>query len=316
MKKYAVIVLSVLFLVVVLFSCSKTSPISPAPTSTQAAINTPTITRTATNVASTATVTPTKTQAAPTATATMTSTRADSPTATSTPTLTPDFGTVSGNLVLPAAQNGIICQVVIDTDMNFGNGITNIFNGVCGSSVNVPYSVTAPAGTYYVYAIVKTVGCPQCPPEQGDYLGWDGATYPASPLAANVVVTANTPAINQDITMVQAVNNVFGTINTSADCDGKNMIIFADTDTDPSSGVFYMKVAPVTGSQPGPPWSFTYGMLCYFPGNFYITTEISVDGHALPGAPETGDFVGQTGPVAVDPALSNGPFDINTMIMP
>lgn len=292
MKKSAIIFLAfVLALATLLFSCKKNNPSSPS------------------GITCTATITTTSTKTTSTATATPTSTA----TATPTVTATIDSGTVSGNLILPSAQPGTMYEVLIDTDMDFGNGITNMTIGYCGASANVPYSITAPAGTYYVYAVVKTVSCTTCPPEAGDYLGRVGSTYPAYPGSANVPVTNTVNLTGQDITMVQGVNNVTGSITTSANCDGKNMILIASTALDPNNGVFYDKVMTISGSTGTGPYTFNYSMLACFPGSFYFIVQVATDGHALPGAPEAGDFVGDTGPQTIDPTISNGPYNFTTI---
>ena len=309
-KVFVVFISAILIASFLLLSCNKSTPTYPVQTITPL----PTRTATVTPVVS-ATITRTSTEVStssstPTITATVTAT------ITVTMTSTPNYGTLSGNLVLPAAQNGVIYTVLVDTDMNFANGINTMIMGLCGSSASVPYSLTITPGSYYVYALVKTAGCAECPPEAGDYLGWLGAVYPANPAAANTVITANNTLSGQNINMVQAVNNVYGSVITSTNCDTKNILIAADTDADPAAGVFYLKVAPVSGTTGIGPYYYSYGALCYFPGSFYFTALIASNGHALPGAPEPGDFAGNTGAHTIDPAVSNGPFDITTILMP
>ncbi|MCE5300008.1 MAG: hypothetical protein LLG37_03920 [Spirochaetia bacterium] len=293
-----------LFALVLLFSCSKNNPTTPEPTETPTVYLSATITPTSTD-------SPTQSM-----TPTVTSTASDSPTftvsptstATATATNTPEHPTISGNLVLPSPHQGVVWEVIVDTDMNFNNGIINMAMGTCGSSSNVPYSVTAPAGTYYMYALVKTVGVLTSPPIAGDYLGWYGATYPDNPSEASAVFTADSELSGQDMTMVLAQNNVAGTLTLPANAEGKQMLLAIHPTTDPSEGVFYLALENISGSTGT---TLPYQALCYMPGTFYITVQISSNGNTLPRAPIAGDYVGQLSPPAVmEPENDNQPLNI------
>ncbi len=224
-------------------------------------------------------------------------------------TATPVGGTISGNIILPAAELGVTWQVLVDTDMNFNNGITNMVVGICPlGATSIPYSVTAPAGTYYVYALVKTAGALTSPPIAGDLLGWDGALYPASPSSAGVILNSQQQLAGQNITMVAATSNVSGTITMPANANGLPIILIISPTTNPAVAEFYVNVTPVAGMTGT---TYNYSTLCYMPGSFYITAQVSGDGSGLPRPPKTGDYVGQSVQETMDPTLSNGPYNFS-----
>jgi hypothetical protein len=286
----------------VFISCKKTTP-------TAGPQNTATITRTAI-ISPTATITPTQT-ASPTITETTTIT----PTATVTSTA--NYGIITGNLVLPGAQSGYTYEVLVDTDLNFSNGIVNMAVGLCGGSANVPYSVTVPAGsTYFVYAVVKTVSPPQFPPQAGDYVGVCGILWPATFGAPYVTVVDGLTTASQDITMVLAADNVHGTLDFSSLSaqDGKQYLIMLDDDGNGGNGgVSYLNIKTIPG---GTGTSLVYGALCLFPGSYHITAQIDVNSSGLPGAPNGGDYVQASGPFTMDPTISNGPYDMSLIAIP
>jgi len=275
MKKNLMILFSVLFITagIIIAGCSSESPSGP-----QTPQNTATVT------------------------ATMT--------ITATPTKTPDYGTLSGSIELPAGQGqpGSVWQVIVDTDKNFANDIECTINGVCGASVSIPYSVTLPAGTYYVYAIVKVQSSLTQPPVQGDYLGIYGNTYPDTPASANVAITVNNTASNIDIDMTLASDNVSGTLTMPASADGKNIIIFLDDDGDTGNGgISYYQITQISGMGGGTTYSYT--ALCVFTGSYYITALVDNDGSGLPGAPTAGDYGGLSIQHGMTEDAANGPFN-------
>jgi hypothetical protein len=222
-------------------------------------------------------------------------------TPTVTRTSTPAGGSVAGNLVLPSAQTGITWQVLVDTNTNFADGIVNMALGTCGISSNVPYSVTAPAGTYYVYAVVKTASELTQPPVQGDYIGSLGATWPAWSASANLAVIEGSMAFNADINMVLAANNVTGNITFPAAADLSNILLALDSDNDGSNGgISFMSINQIPN---GTGTTYGYGLLVLSAGNWYIYGMVDNDASGLPGAPTAHDFVGIVGPVSMDPAV-------------
>jgi hypothetical protein len=340
MKKFTVYATAILvFMITALFlasGCSKkiipTQPPDSTKTFTATITATPVISATASPTASptlTATATDTDTPQdtatdtpMDTATFTRTVTCTDTAippatdTATATATTTPAYGTITGNLVLASAQGGYTYEVLVDTDLNFSNGIINLAVGTCPAALNVPYSVTVPAGTYYVYAMIKTASAPQYPPAAGDYLGTFGATYPAFPASANVSAALGAVTSGIDIDMVLAPGNLHGTLIMPANADGKNMLIALDDDGNVANGgISVLDLITISGMAGN---TYVYDILCPFPGTYYIFAMVDNDATGLPGAPTTGDYLSfvPSGPHVIDPSISNGPFNVTLTAFP
>jgi hypothetical protein len=226
------------------------------------------------------------------------------------------YGTISGNIVLPTdeAQNGMTWEVLVDTDLNHANGVTNIGLGTCGTNESVPYSITVAAGSYYVYAVVKTQSQLTYPPIAGDYVGVRGTDWPAYPASSNVTVVNGQTSSGTDINMVMASNNVYGTLTMPLNADGLDYLIMMDNDGDGSNGgVDYLDFQIVAGMSGT---TYDYGALALFPGTWYIVAQVDVNTSGLPGNPAGGDYAGLTGPHVMDPTTINGPFDITLSTMP
>ena len=250
----------------------------------------------------------------PANTATVTLTRTVSPTASVTPSITPtatltstpDYAAISGTISLPNGVNrqGKTYQVLIDTDMDFTNGITAMVYGVYGSSESMPYSVTVPAGSYYAYSLVKVFSANNQPPVDGDYLGIHGAAYPSLPSSPTLNCSAGQVYAGTNIAMTEAVNNVSGTITMPGDVSGVEMILFIDNDQDPGNGgVMYYKIENVTTSSS----TYAYAAVCVFPGDYYINVMVDNSGGGLPAAPASGDYVGVNGPFTMTSDNASGP---------
>jgi hypothetical protein len=96
--------------------------------------------------------------------------------------------TVNGTLTLPAEANGKEYIVIVDNDTEGDNGWINATVGTCVSGTTVDYSISnVPAGTYYIYAVVRIVSAHDSPAEDGDYIGFYGSGE-APPENANAIV--------------------------------------------------------------------------------------------------------------------------------
>jgi len=223
------------------------------------------------------------------------------PTLTYTPTNTPTtatYGTISGNLILPAAQNGKRWSVLVDNDLNPMNGAYEN-EGICGSSTTVPYSVTAPAGTYYVYVWVDANGTGDEGADAGDYFGSYGATYPNFPSSPNVTVTNGSSTTGKDITLKVGNANVTCVVNFPADAGGADGACLADNDLDGGNGFLSKDYQQVINGT-----SYTFHLCVPLPGNYYFLAFIDkVDPPDINSGPQTGDYYGAYGqpmPVTVN----------------
>ena len=122
-----------------------------------------------------------------------------------------EYATITGTLTLPAEASGKEYFVLVDNDTTGDNGYINATIGTCGSGTTVDYSISnVPAGTYYLYAVVRIVSVHDSPPEPCDYLGYYG-TGSTAPSDANADVPFSGTVIF-DI-------RLFG-IMGGGDCDG------------------------------------------------------------------------------------------------
>jgi len=97
--------------------------------------------------------------------------------------------TVNGTLTLPEEAVNKEYVVIVDNDTEGDNGWAAATVGTCGSGTAVDYSITnVPAGTYYVYAVVRIVSAHDSPAEDGDYIGFYGSGE-APPDSANAIVS-------------------------------------------------------------------------------------------------------------------------------
>lgn len=93
-----------------------------------------------------------------------------------------------GQLVMPVPVDLPKYEVYLDNDQDLTNGFVLKDSGVCLCRDLVDYFfVDAPAGTYFLYAVVRINSADGAAPVSGDYIG----IYSADgnpPSAANVVV--------------------------------------------------------------------------------------------------------------------------------
>jgi len=150
----------------------------------------------------TSTVTPTGTFYTDTPTNTPTNTITWTPTTTPTytNTLTPN---VFGTITLPASSNGKDYAVVIDTDADGGNGWVGVYFGTTNGTNEVQYSLGAPNGNYYIYALVDENGSGLMNgPDAGDYFGYYGTGLNPPPVP-NVNVSGPNNVYNFQLYLVQ-----------------------------------------------------------------------------------------------------------------
>jgi hypothetical protein len=107
--------------------------------------------------------------------------------------------TVTGTLTLPADADGVPYVVIIDQDVDPGNGFVSIGEGICGSGTSINYTIdNIPAGTYYVIAVVYVVTGTAQTAQSGDYVGVYGGTWVNPPIQPNAVIP-NLGAVNFNI---------------------------------------------------------------------------------------------------------------------
>jgi hypothetical protein len=97
--------------------------------------------------------------------------------------------TINGTVTLPAAASGKTIFVILDNDIDGGNGVFREAADTCTGAIQYEYSfANVTAGTYFVYAGVYVSGETSGEPQPGDYLGIYGGTLEAPPAEANAVV--------------------------------------------------------------------------------------------------------------------------------
>jgi len=113
--------------------------------------------------------------------------------------------TISGVLHLPFDANGKTWAVLIDNDLDGGNGYVRLGTGTCGSGTNISYSVNdVPQGNYYIYSIVYIVGSGNQEPQTGDLIGgYEGNQYNFPP-TPNANISSNNQNFDIDLYVLQA----------------------------------------------------------------------------------------------------------------
>jgi hypothetical protein len=210
-------------------------------------------------------------------------------------------GTVQGTLTLPSAKNGDSYGIVIVNDIYnvVGSMAVNATTGTLGSSTSVPYTLIAPAGTYYVFAY--TAASMFTGPTFGDFMGIYGTVYPAFPSSPNVTVTKN-HTTTANITMGTVTNSVSGTLTLPATISTTTNYIVAIVSGAPSfvDGQSYNSFNSVTSYQgvvsSGNQISYTLPNL--LPGPFYVAAVVDVDNSTFIS---TGDYTGSA-PITLNPA--------------
>jgi len=141
--------------------------------------------------------------------------------------------TVEGKLILPEPAPGREYGVLVDQDFNGDNGFVKYCLGICGSDTAVSYTISdVPAGTYYIYAVVRIVSYSGNPPEVGDYMGIYGGTIDEYPSEPNAVVPAS-GTVTFDIIMSKWTwEEMFGSHIISQNFDGASSVFAADIDSD------------------------------------------------------------------------------------
>jgi len=113
--------------------------------------------------------------------------------------------TIAGTLTLPFEADGKTWGVLIDNDLDGGNGYIKIGQGTCGTGTNISYSIDdIPKGTYYVYAFVFIVSDGSHGPQNGDLLGVYGGQYPNNlPAAPNANISSSNLNFDIDLVVMQ-----------------------------------------------------------------------------------------------------------------
>ena len=119
---------------------------------------------------------------------------------TSSPTLT-----IEGTLNLPFEANGKTWGVLIDNDLDGGNGYIKIEMGTCGAEMNISYSIDdVPKGIYYIYAFIFIVSDGSQGPQNGDLVGVYGGQYPDNrPTSPNADISSSNQIFNIDLYVMQ-----------------------------------------------------------------------------------------------------------------
>jgi len=112
--------------------------------------------------------------------------------------------TVRGTLNLPFAAAGKTWAVLIDNDMDGGNGYVKLGMGTCGAGTEISYTVSdVPKGMYYIYAVVFVVGNYDQGPQTGDLLGIYGGQLPDDmPASPNANVGSGTQTFDIDLFVI------------------------------------------------------------------------------------------------------------------
>ena len=114
--------------------------------------------------------------------------------------------TIEGTLNLPFEANGKTWGVLIDNDLDGGNGYIKIGMGTCGTGTNISYSIDdIPKGIYYVYAFIFIVSDGSQGPQIGDLIGVYGGQYPNNkPAAPNANISSSNQIFDIDLFVMQA----------------------------------------------------------------------------------------------------------------
>ena len=112
--------------------------------------------------------------------------------------------TVRGTLNLPFAAAGKTWAILIDNDMDGGNGYVKLGMGTCGAGTEISYTVgDVPKGMYYIYAVVFIVGDYEQGPQMGDLLGIYGGQIPDDmPTSPNASVGSGTQTFDIDLFVI------------------------------------------------------------------------------------------------------------------
>ena len=98
---------------------------------------------------------------------------------------------VVGQLSMPEAHDLPKFEVYLDDNLDPLDGFIKKSSGVCQCQLLIDYLfVDAPAGTYYIYGIVRINSAEGTAPVAGDFVGYyTGTSNPATPTP--IVVTAS-----------------------------------------------------------------------------------------------------------------------------
>ena len=244
---------------------------------------------------------------------TMTPTMPPTPSITPTNTVTQPECEVNGTITMPASSLGRMWIVVLDDDANGGNGFTSMTSGITMGTTQYSYSLTATAGSYYIYSLVDVNGNGSFDDGGIDYAAIYGAAPPTNPPpVANAAVTfpsstfdfnveplpgASSPTITvtpggpaDTPTPVQCI--LSGTITMPAVSSGQTWFVLLDNDTDGGNGYAGFAMGNTTGTN-----QFSYNILAP-EGTYYLYAAVDRNGLGMPSGPQPGDFMGYFGGMA------------------
>jgi hypothetical protein len=212
----------------------------------------------------------------------------------------PSFANVVGTLNMPGTSAGSTYAVLLDNDLDGGNGMVNSTTGTVGAGTAQAYSLgIIRTGSYYLYALVyNSPGPANGPPEDGDYVGYFGGTLANPPAIPNATVSAGD--VTRDLTLqvwneagvgTPGTSTVSGNLSLPVNVTSEPYFVAIDNDFDGGNGVLYSE----EGTTPGAPTNtIPYSISGVASGTYYVYAVVWVTGDGNDG-PTDGDYVGIDG---------------------
>ncbi|PKL91323.1 MAG: hypothetical protein CVV21_08915 [Candidatus Goldiibacteriota bacterium HGW-Goldbacteria-1] len=146
------------------------------------------------------------------------------------------------------------------------------------------------SGTYILGGFADADDSDNIDPSYGDYVGvYNTTNLQNIPSAPNLTVNGN---MTVNLTMVNVADNVEGTVTTPGQVTSDAYIIYVSTGP-MSDG--YDPFTGVQGTTPASGNSFNYSFFMFYPGTYYVTAVVDVDGNGLDDGPTPGDYAGICG---------------------
>lgn len=193
---------------------------------------------------------------------------------------------VNGTLTLSTARSTPY-YVVIDTDLNYGNGFAAIATGSCTGASSVSYNMLSVfPGPYFAYAVVDVDNDGNINYDPGDELGYYGASSPlVPPSAAGLVIPEGAGSTTANITLQVNNNNAAVILKLPASASGKPYAVWFRNTLELS--VAAMASADWAGVCGTETTIFTAGNISA--GSYYIIAYVDV---STTGTPNQGDYLG------------------------